>query len=64
MPSTVEALQRYARCRDARLAGGPGATFFVSTVGTRLTYNTVRVVFADWPTRPVLWPGEVPAPSA
>ena len=44
--STIEALQRYARCRDARWPAGQAGTFFVSTVGTRLSYNCVRVVFA------------------
>jgi integrase/recombinase XerD len=44
--STIEALQRYARCRDARWPAGTAMTFFVSTVGTRLSYNRVRVVFA------------------
>jgi integrase len=44
--STVEALHRYARRRDSRWPAGRAGTFFVSTVDTRLTYNTVRVVFA------------------
>lgn len=45
-PSTVEALQRYARSRDTRWPTPRSETFFVSTVGTRLTYNRVREVFA------------------
>jgi integrase/recombinase XerD len=44
--STVEALGRYARCRDSRWAAGTASAFFVSTVATRITYNRVRVVFA------------------
>lgn len=44
--STVGALQRYARCRDSRWPAAKGSTFFLSTVGTRLTYNSVRVIFA------------------
>jgi len=44
--STVEALQRYAQVRDARWPAGKATTFFVSTVDTQLTYNTVRTVFA------------------
>jgi len=44
--STAEALQRYTRCRDTRWPAGTAGTFFVSTVGTRLSYNCVRVVFA------------------
>lgn len=45
-PSTVEALGRYAQGRDRRWPASQASTFFVSTVGTRLTYNSVRVVFA------------------
>jgi integrase len=45
-PSTVEALQRYAECRDARWPACRAGTFFVSTVGTPLPYSSVRVVFA------------------
>ncbi len=44
--STIEALQSYAQRRDTRWPAGKAGTFFVSTVNTRLTYNTVRVVFA------------------
>ncbi len=45
-PSSVEALQRYVRCRDARWPTSGAETFFVSTVGTPLTYNSVRGIFA------------------
>jgi integrase/recombinase XerD len=42
-PSTIEALHGYVRCRDTHWPSG--RTFFVSTVGTPLYYNQVRVVF-------------------
>jgi integrase/recombinase XerD len=45
-PTTIEALQLYAQRRDTQWPASTASTFFVSTVNTRLTYNTVRVVFA------------------
>jgi len=45
-PSTVRALRDYARLRD-ELCGEPkSASFFVSTLGTRLVYVTVQQVFS------------------
>jgi len=44
--STVDALQRYAQRRDTRWPASRAETFFVSTVGTPLTYNSVREIFA------------------
>lgn len=45
-PSTVVALEAYARCRDELHPVCNAPAFFVSTVGTRLTYSCVRAVFA------------------
>lgn len=45
-PSTVQALETYAGRRDEMRPRCAAPSFFVSTVGTRLTYNTVRVTFA------------------
>lgn len=46
-PSTVEALQAYARLRD-QLCPRPTTTgFFVSTTGTRLIYNSFHLTFLE-----------------
>lgn len=46
-PSTTEALRRYTHLRD-RLHPNPHAdTFFVSTRGTRMSHNGVRVTFIN-----------------
>ncbi len=45
-PTTVDALDAYVLRRDRLCPSPKGPSFFVSTVGTRLTYNTVRTIFA------------------
>lgn len=45
-PSTVSALATYAARRDELRPRCTAPSFFASTVGTRLIYNSVRVAFA------------------
>lgn len=45
-PSTVVALQTYATRRDELRPRCAACSFFVSTAGTRLTYSSVRAIFA------------------
>jgi integrase/recombinase XerD len=45
-PTAVAALGRYADARDAGRPRSRAVTLFVSSVGTALTYNTVRETFA------------------
>jgi integrase len=44
-PSTVEALRRYACCRDELCPTATTSSFFISTSGTRLTGNSLDVTF-------------------
>jgi integrase len=44
-PSTVEALQTYARLRDQLFLRPTTSSFFVSTRGTRLIYNSFHLTF-------------------
>lgn len=44
-PSTMAALRRYARVRDARWPHPPSPAFFVSRRGTRLIYNDAHRTF-------------------
>lgn len=44
-PTTVEALRRYVECRDRLCPQPRSGSFFLSTVGTTLTYSTVRSTF-------------------
>jgi integrase len=46
-PSTVAALRDYAATRDRLCTWPRGASFFVSTRGTRLIYHNVRTAFAE-----------------
>ena len=45
-PTTLAALHAYAHRRDVLCPSPATTALFVSTVGTRLTYNSVRVIFA------------------
>lgn len=45
-PSTVGALQTYAARRDELRPRCAASSFFMSTAGTRLTYGSVRAIFA------------------
>jgi integrase len=44
-PSTVEALQTYARLRDQLFSPAAGPSFFLSMAGTRLIYNCFHFTF-------------------
>ncbi|MGO9901937.1 MAG: tyrosine-type recombinase/integrase [Solirubrobacteraceae bacterium] len=44
-PSVVKALRRYSRERDRLCPASTTASFFVSTVGTRLRYSVVSPTF-------------------
>ena len=44
-PATTAALGRYARRRDVAVPGPPGASFFISSAGTRLIPACVRRTF-------------------
>jgi integrase len=44
-PSTVDALQRYARLRDQLRPRPAAPSFFVSVAGTRLIYNGFHLTF-------------------
>ncbi len=46
-PSTVAALRDYVATRDRLCTWPRGASFFVSTRGTRLIYHNVRTAFAE-----------------
>ena len=46
-PSTIEALQTYARMRDELLPRQTTTSFFVSTAGTRLIYNVFHFTFLE-----------------
>lgn len=46
-PSTVEALQNYARMRDELFPRPTTTSFFVSTTGTRLTYSCFHLTFLE-----------------
>jgi integrase/recombinase XerD len=46
-PSTVEALQAYARTRDELFPRPTTTSFFVSTTGTRFIYNVFHLTFLE-----------------
>lgn len=46
-PSTVEALQTYARMRDELFPRPTTTSFFVSTTGTRFIYNVFHLTFLE-----------------